>query len=167
MPSNPLLLEYVKVLLGPTNATHNLSLPPLPSVSLFSFCCIPALMELQQEDKVVSKSFSAFLGTVSDHKHCSWNAMICLYTHTAANNDKKKYKNEVTVSLSRYAEINTEKHDLIFFSFLNAVIKRGIFFLKLKVLCFMDSARTYSSYRKKRISDSEACKQRPKVACHH
>lgn len=66
MPFKNVLIEYVTVLRGPTNATHNLSLsppsflPPLPSnlSPLFiSFCCIPALMELQQEDKVVSKLF--------------------------------------------------------------------------------------------------------------
>lgn len=33
----------------------SLSLSSTPSISV---CCIPALMELQQEDKVVSKSFS-------------------------------------------------------------------------------------------------------------
>lgn len=71
MPSNPVLLEYVTVQAGPTNATINLSsLLPLCLLPL-SLCCIPALMELQQEDKVVSKSFSAFLGTVSEHKRCT------------------------------------------------------------------------------------------------
>lgn len=40
--------------------TVSLSLSLLLSSPFLSFSCIPALMELQQEDKVVSKPFSAF-----------------------------------------------------------------------------------------------------------
>lgn len=70
---------------GPTNVFHCLDL------SLFCLCflCISALMELQQEDKVVSKCFSVFLGIMPSIlllKCCKVTFDVCSYTHTAANN---------------------------------------------------------------------------------
>lgn len=103
--------------------TISLSLFPPPSLS-FSFSlsplflslwCIPALMELQQEDKVVSKYFSVFVRTVSQFKHCSWNALICIYTHTAANNDREILITLVCESTKgqNTARITFKKRDLM------------------------------------------------------
>lgn len=63
--SNPVQLECVTAPPGPANAIHcfsiSISSALLTPHSLFlSLCCIPALMELQQEDKVVSTYSSAF-----------------------------------------------------------------------------------------------------------
>lgn len=49
-------------------------------------------MELQQEDKVVSKSFSAFFGTVSETQALFFKCcdMYTVHAHTAANHDMKQ-----------------------------------------------------------------------------
>ena len=62
----------------------------LSLIAVFLLCCIPAFMELHQEDKVVSKPFSVFpLDCLSYYKHRSSKRCHDIYTHTVVKTNLK------------------------------------------------------------------------------
>lgn len=68
------------------------SLPLPPLTPRFFLSAAFLLMELQQEDKVVSKPFSTFLGSAHD--------MTCVYAHTAASDGTHTNRDHLLLSVS-------------------------------------------------------------------
>lgn len=94
--------QYYQDLLMPLTISLSLSFllsSPLPaSDSLFLSAAFLLSWNCNRRTKWLANPFSEFLGTVSEHKHWSWNAVICIYAHAAADNDTKQPR-QVPISL--------------------------------------------------------------------